>query len=477
VLRPYHRGGTIGQREGLPGPVPQRLLAAQNDRSAAAAYLGSGGAEIEGSQAGLARSGPGARKVRDSSGGRRSMKVIVAAHMRLPSRLAHTHQILQMCEAFAVAGASVTLLHAARRDPEPEIDLRDWYGVGRTFAVEALPCVDWMPREEDTARGIGRAWRWLAWNVSLLSFTLSLARRLRREPEAIVYTRDSLPLWALTRLWPTRAHRFFFEAHSWPATRAGKALRRGLAERIGGAVVVTDHLRRRYQSLGFPPEKLLVAHDGVRARRFEIEGDRLTWRSRLGWPAEAFIVGYAGRFQTLGMDKGLALLARAVGELAGDPGSPSVRLALVGGLAGEVAALRAAPGVSLPPGEWIDAGWVRPADLPGYLRAFDVCAAPFPFTDHFAYAASPMKIFEYMASGTPIVASDLPATAEVLRDEHNALLVPAGDPSALAEALRRLRDDRALGERLARQAGLDVQRFTWEVRAKRILERIGRAAS
>jgi glycosyltransferase involved in cell wall biosynthesis len=86
-----------------------------------------------------------------------------------------------------------------------------------------------------------------------------------------------------------------------------------------------------------------------------------------------------------------------------------------------------------------------------------------------------MKIFEYMASGTPIVASDLPAIAEVLRDEHNALLVPAGDPSALAEALRRLRDDRALGERLARQAGLDVRQFTWEVRARRILVFSGRA--
>jgi glycosyltransferase involved in cell wall biosynthesis len=405
------------------------------------------------------------------------VKLIVAAHMRLPSRMAHTHQILQMCEAFSAEGASVTLLHAARRDPEPGGDLWDGYGVGRTFAVEPLPCIDWMPREEVVARGLGRAWRWLAWNVSLLTFTLSLVRRLSREPETIVYTRDSVPLWALARLWPARAHRCFFEAHSWPATRVGKALRRHLARRIGGAVVVTDHLRQRYQTLGFPREKMLVAHDGVRARRFEIEGDRLAWRSRLGWPGEAFIVGYAGRFQTLGMDKGLALLARAVGELAGEAGSPSVRLALVGGLEGEVAALRAAPGVSLPPGEWIDAGWVRPADLPGYLRAFDVCAAPFPFTDHFAYAASPMKLFEYMASGTPLVASDLPATAEVLRDEHNALLVPPGDPSALAEALRRLRDDRALGERLARQAAQDVRRFTWEVRAKSILEWIGRASS
>jgi glycosyltransferase involved in cell wall biosynthesis len=405
------------------------------------------------------------------------MKLMFAAHMRLPSRLAHTHQILQMCEAFAAEGASVTLLHAARRDPESNCDLWDWYGVNRSFAIEALPCIDWMPREETTARGLGQAWRRLAWYVSLLSFTLSLVRRLRREPEATVYSRDSLPLWALSRLWLSRAPCFFFEAHTWPATRVGKALRHHLAGRIGGTVVVTGHLRQRYQSLGFPPEKMLVAHDGVRAARFQIEGDRATWRASLGWPEEAFIVGYAGRFQTLGMDKGLALLARAVGELAGETGPPPVRLALVGGLEGDVAALQAALGEErIPPGMLIDAGWVRPVDLPGYLRAFDVCAAPFPWTNHFAYAASPLKLFEYMASGSSIVASDLPVIAEVLRHEHNALLVPAGDASALAGALRRLRDDRALGERLARQAALDVQRFTWEVRAQRILEVIGRAA-
>ncbi len=401
------------------------------------------------------------------------MKLIVAAHMRLPSRMAHTHQILQMCEAFAAEGASVTLLHAVRREPGPASDLWEWYGVSRNFAVEALPCIDWIPRKESSPRGLGRARRWLAWNVSLLSFTLSLARRLKREPEAVVYSRDSLPLWVLTRLWPTRARRYFFEAHTWPRTRVGKALRRQLAGRIGGTVVVTDQLRRRYQTLGFPPEKMLVAHDGVRQARFQIEGDRAAWRSRLGWPADAFIVGYAGRFQTLGMDKGLALLARAVGELAGEAGSAPVRLALVGGLDQDVAALQAALWERLPPGTLIDAAWVRPVDLPGYLRAFDVCAAPFPWTDHFAYAASPMKLFEYMASGTPIVASDLPSIAEVLRDEHSALLVPAGDAAALAGALRRLRDDRALGERLSRQAAVDVREFTWEIRARKILEMIG----
>jgi glycosyltransferase involved in cell wall biosynthesis len=104
------------------------------------------------------------------------------------------------------------------------------------------------------------------------------------------------------------------------------------------------------------------------------------------------------------------------------------------------------------------------------LRAFDVCTVPFPWTEHFAYYASPMKLFEYMASGNPIVASDLPAIAEIIQDGRNGLLVPPGDASALAGALRRLRDDPSLACRLATQAAQDVLPYAWQHRASRILE-------
>src|SRR5690606_19941153 len=84
---------------------------------------------------------------------------------------------------------------------------------------------------------------------------------------------------------------------------------------------------------------------------------------------------------------------------------------------------------------------------------------------------SPMKIFEYMALGLPIVCSDLPVIREILSDGITALLVPPNDPDAWSAALVRLRDEAALAERIARNA-LQQQRteFNWVSRAEAILE-------
>ena len=58
---------------------------------------------------------------------------------------------------------------------------------------------------------------------------------------------------------------------------------------------------------------------------------------------------------------------------------------------------------------------------------------------------SPLKLFDYMAAGVPIVASDLPALREVLRHEENALLARPGDPEAFALAVRRVLADPGAG--------------------------------
>jgi glycosyltransferase involved in cell wall biosynthesis len=85
-----------------------------------------------------------------------------------------------------------------------------------------------------------------------------------------------------------------------------------------------------------------------------------------------------------------------------------------------------------------------------------------------------MKLFEYMASGRAIVASDLPSTAEVVTDGETALLYPPGDATALGGAIIRLRDDPALRERLGSAAARDVlAHYTWAARAKAILKHIG----
>jgi len=83
-----------------------------------------------------------------------------------------------------------------------------------------------------------------------------------------------------------------------------------------------------------------------------------------------------------------------------------------------------------------------------------------------------------MASGVPMIASDLPVLQEVLRDEHNALIVPAADATAWQGAIRRLLADPQLRDRLATTARRELEdRYTARARAMRILTSIDGDAS
>ena len=112
------------------------------------------------------------------------------------------------------------------------------------------------------------------------------------------------------------------------------------------------------------------------------------------------------------------------------------------------------------------------SEVPRVMKACDVCTIPWPWTEFSAYYTSPLKLFEYMASGVPIVASDLPSMKEILRHDENAWLVRLGDPLALAEGIRVLLSDRKRAESLAKAARQDVRSYTWEARAGRIIELI-----
>jgi glycosyltransferase involved in cell wall biosynthesis len=83
--------------------------------------------------------------------------------------------------------------------------------------------------------------------------------------------------------------------------------------------------------------------------------------------------------------------------------------------------------------------------------------------------SSPLKLFEYMAYGIPIVASDMPVFEEILTHGKNAVLFEPGDPLALAGAIRTLLDDPELAAKIARAAREDVQDYTYDKRAEKML--------
>jgi len=82
---------------------------------------------------------------------------------------------------------------------------------------------------------------------------------------------------------------------------------------------------------------------------------------------------------------------------------------------------------------------------------------------------SPIKLFEYMASRRPIVATALPTIKEVLEDCGNALLVKPDSVDSLVNGIKTVLVDHNLAEKISIQAARDVKKYTWEERVKKIL--------
>ncbi len=389
-------------------------------------------------------------------------RLIYIANIRLPTEKAHGLQIMQNCEAFADAGEEVALWTAGRINTRAMRQVRDvWahYGVRPNFSMRRLPCLDLLPLVPNQTHVLARA----IFYLQLWTFALSALLAARRVKTDCFYSRDPVVLLLLSLVKPRR--KLVYEAHRLAHGRGGRWLQRRVMSRVGTIVAVTGPLGEDLAKRGADPARVIVAHDGIRAERFAQMPTREEARRSLGWSPDAFIVGYVGRLHTMTMDKGVGILIDALANVEG------ASLALVGGPDDMAENLRARwINFRLDPARFLYAGQVAPDQVPLYLSAFDVCAMPFPYTEHFARHASPMKLFEYMASRRPIVASDLPAVSEVVRDGTSALLTPPGDAKALSAAIRRLRENAGLRDFLADSAYKRVMaRYTWQERARLIL--------
>jgi len=100
--------------------------------------------------------------------------------------------------------------------------------------------------------------------------------------------------------------------------------------------------------------------------------------------------------------------------------------------------------------------------VPFLVSSADVTVAPYKKMD-VEFWGSPMKLFEYMASGTPLITSSVGQLTEIIKQDENGLLVEPGDVIALAQAMEKLINDPGLRDSLALRARMDAERsFSWE---------------
>ena len=209
---------------------------------------------------------------------------------------------------------------------------------------------------------------------------------------------------------------------------------------------VADHLETFPAARG----KVHVVPNGVDARRVHPDVPP----SRPPAPG-SFVVGFVG---TLKRWHGLQTLVAAFDLLRRS--APEARLLIVGAGPEEALLVSALRERNLS-GSAVLTGAVPPSEVPALLTSMHVAVAPAPGLPGFYF--SPLKIFEYMAAGVPVVASAVGQISETIHDGCTGMLCPPDDPAALALALDTLRRDPALRARLGASARASVlASHTWD---------------
>lgn len=204
------------------------------------------------------------------------------------------------------------------------------------------------------------------------------------------------------------------------------------------------------------PDKIKVIPNGVNPQRFT-----RNYASKSIFSTAKFTVGFVGSLKPW---HGLPILIDAFARFQHH--YPQTRLLIVGDgterdrLVQEIADKNLESAVHF-------TGAISPETVPDWLAKMDVAVAPYPASEDFYF--SPLKVYEYMAAGLPVVASNIGQIPEVIQDGINGLLVPPGDVTALAEALEKLRRSPLLRRRLGNSARAQIlQHYTWE----RVVEKI-----
>ncbi|MCB0842647.1 MAG: glycosyltransferase family 4 protein [Bacteroidetes bacterium] len=374
------------------------------------------------------------------------MHIYYLSNSLIPSRKANSVQVMKMCQAFSKQGHEVVLFC---RKPPKNVKSEDpfhHYGIEKPFTIEPLN----FPKIRFISRFL---------------FSLAVIWRMRTyKGEGILYGRDRYLLGFMALLGAIK-YPMSFEAHSPPSDGFQTYLQRKVFthKKFQKLIVISEALEKEYLRLfgDILKGKIIVAHDGA-------DGSQIPPVLLNGQPGlnngQSFKIGYIGHLYP---GKGMETISQL------PPLLPDCEFHIVGGTDEDI-------------NHWkntcqyenlIFHGFVPHEQVYDYMAQFHVMLMPYQANVivgrkkiDIGRWMSPLKLFEYMGGGKPIVASDLPVLREVLSEGENALLANPETPQEWADKIHLLKKDPELREKIrktAQQNFFDL--YTWDKRAELIL--------
>ena len=379
------------------------------------------------------------------------MKIIGITHWRIPSEKTMAPYMMRVMEAFAREGAEVEFWAPRRRNTRElhKTDPFTYHAIEPNFRMRYLPVIDIMPQ---TAGRFG-------FYLMLGSFVVSVFFRMlftRGKKNTVFYffdLRDAVTAHLLS-------NKTFCEIHMYYRSSLDAINRRGF-KRMAGIIAATKPLRAAIrQNYSVPEWKILHAPCGVNYERFGIDTPMQEARAILGLPADGKIILYVGHLFPV---KGVDVLFDAHGLLRSDE-----TIYFVGGTDEDIENFRKKWREAGSPKNIVIAGRKPHQEIPMWLRAADVLCIPNTAKEAAgATESSPSKLMEYMASGVPIVASDVPGIRDVLEPDAGFYCEPDNTKAlaaAIGEALSNPQEA-SLRTVRAREAS---KTLSWEARAQKI---------
>jgi glycosyltransferase involved in cell wall biosynthesis len=260
-----------------------------------------------------------------------------------------------------------------------------------------------------------------------------------------------------------------YECHDW--FKKNKPISLFFLRNVDKIIATNSYIKDEFVRNGFKEWILAIAPNSVDLSVFDSNLDKEQAIKKLdivdSLKQEIFekkVILYTGSFKTMGVEKGIADILRAIKEIKME----NVLFIAVGGSEDDVVFYKKMAEELGVQNKARFVGRVDQSTISLFQKVSDILLMPFPRIAHYEYHMTPLKMFEYMASKRPIIASSLPSIKEVL-NESNCLFCIPDNVVDLIRKIEYLLEDDVLSKKLADQAYLDVKKYTWQNRAREII--------